>query len=287
MRPCYFCAADESRLYQCCGCSFSKMPWKLNTWDDYRTSCEDCEIYVTVSSREEYFRIKKIIRQDKRESGNKGPCLTMDINVDGQELKVGDRLEPHPGMPDIFMIWDIKKFPCTLLFWRVSNEVMTRHRNPLFRSCDPYRVITIDVLHGLHLGPMQSIVKNVLHVVLASGIWGGSYDTLEEQYAVSVDRLRSSIFHWYKNQAPNNVTRLVDLTKKMVGSRNHPLLKSKAMETYGLLLYCKHLMEHLSIFSDKLRQSVESMIGVVKIMQEHDLFIPPLNLQVRVFFIGR
>ena len=244
------------------------------------------EIYVNVSSRQEYLRIRKVLQYDKKEGGNKGPCLTMDIYVDGQQLKMGDRLEPHPGMPDIFKIWEIKRFPCTLLFWRCSNEVMTRHRNPLFRNCDPYRVITIDVLHGLHLGPMQSIVKNVLHVVLASGIWGGSYDTLEEQYAVSVDRLRSSIFHWYKNQAPNNVTRLVDLTKKMVGSRTQPLLKSKAMETYGLLLYCKHLMEQLSIFSDKLRQSVESMIGLVNIMQQHGMDIPPSKLQVRAFFIG-
>ena len=286
MRPCYLCAADETRLYNCRGCSVLGMPWKLNTWDDYRSSCTVCEIYVTVYTWAEYIRIKKCILQDKRSKGNKGPCLTMDIYVDGQQLKMGDRLEPHPGMPDIFKIWEIKQFPCTLLFWRCSNEVMTRHRNPLFRNCDPYRVITIDILHGLHLGPMQSLVKNVFNVVLASGIWAGTYSTLEEQYTVSVDRLRSDIFHWYKNHAPKDVTRLSDLTKKMVGTRNKPLLKTKAMEPYGLLLYCKHLMHNRSIFSPKLRQSVESMIGLVNIMQQHGMDIPPSKLQVRTFLSG-
>ena len=263
------------------------MPWKLNTWDAYQQSCARCEIYVTVSSRQEYVQIKKSIHYDKKEKGNKGPCLTKDIFIGGRQLKTGDRLEPCPEMPDIMQIWNIPSLPRTILFWRCSNEVMARHRNPLFRNCDPYRVLTIDVLHGLHLGPMQSLVKEVFHVALVSNAWCSDYQTLDEQFTVSVDRLRSDLFYWYKKIAPKDVTRLGDLTKKMVGTRNHPQLKTKAMETWGLLLYCDHLIRSRpNIVTAKMKIGVESMIGIVSIMRNNGMEIPQQQLQVRTFVLG-
>ena len=171
MRPCLWCATDESRLYDGVAASLASLPWKLNTAEVYRNSCTICETYVVVS-KAEYLQIKRILHFDRRAAGNRGRCLNEDVHVGGKQLRQGDRLEPFDGMPDVMEFDKITNFPTLLLFWRCGNEVIARHRNPLFRDIDPYDVLIIDILHGLHLGPIQTLVKTAFHTILVSGLWG-------------------------------------------------------------------------------------------------------------------
>ena len=118
------------------------------------------------------------------------------------------------------------------------------HRCPLMDPAlgiTPNRSICFDLLHTLYLGPMQSWCRHVIWVLLLGGIWGILETTISEQVITGILRLRSELFSWYKERAKlfpmENLTRVADLTPKMVGTAAEPKIKTKAMETFGMLLF--------------------------------------------------
>lgn len=105
----------------------------------------------------------------------------------------------------------------------------------------PNRSICFDLLHTLYLGPMLSFCRKVVWVLLLGGIWGILETTVSEQIITGILRLRNELFAWYKARAKlfpmENLTRIADLTPKMFGTEAEPKLKTKAMETFGMMLF--------------------------------------------------
>ena len=95
--------------------------------------------------------------------------------------------------------------------------------------------------------------------------------------------LRNDVFNWYRLTNNPKVTRIHDLTCKMLGSSTKPLLKTKAAETYGLLLFCSHVKGKHRIWfgdcADKLEGAVAALIEAMDVMHAHGTNMPVSGLQ--------
>ena len=82
--------------------------------------------------------------------------------------------------------------------------------------------------------------------VLGSGIYG-AVGAGEENLVVATLAFRSALISWYKaRHAQNpgeNLTRVFDFTKKMIGTEAKPHLKTKGAETFGLMKFLIHTFQ--------------------------------------------
>lgn len=249
LRPCFLCAAAPDTWYETRGVSLLGLPWHSNSDEDYSQACAVCEFPIRVT-RVLVLRIKAVLRYDKRVSGALGRCLTAPLPDLG--LREGDRLEPNENLPDVGMFENLCEdlgSSTTVVFWRRSLETIALHRCPLWDASlgiTPTRVLCIDILHTLHLGVMQEFAKLALWTMLLSGVWGGLERTEGEAFQVAVLCLRAELFAWYKTfsvQHPTEIlTRLADLTPKMLGTPDRRKLKTKGAETYGVLCFLDHAL---------------------------------------------
>ena len=133
------------------GTTLEAIRWHLNGDEDYFAACERCEHEVRLQGPNDIAKLEQFLRYDKRKDGSRGRALTRDVQVRGVELRVGDRLEPSEFLNDVGALVSISEFPTTIIFWRMSDETLTRHRNPIFDreiGIIPNRTLTIDLLHG-------------------------------------------------------------------------------------------------------------------------------------------
>ena len=125
-------------------------------------------------------------------------------------------------------------------------QTLCLRRSPLWNRAvgfTPTRVICIDVLHSLYLGTLHKFSREALWFMFEIGCWGRCSSV--ETYKTAVFSLRSCLFNWYKTPRGEGLTCLHDLTTKMLGSFGDHKLKSKAMETWGVLLFlCDMLRQH-------------------------------------------
>ena len=177
---------------------------------------------------------------DKRQNGSHGRSLTRDIPE--LNLRAGDRLEPSSALADVGGFEDLD-VPATVVFWRCSLETIARHRNPLFCAelgTSPRRSLIVDLLHCMNLGVLHTWVVKALWLLLTSGVFG-DIGTADEKLQTAVMALRHELLEWYKERhiahPKENLTRLADLTVKMIGTQNEQKCKTKGAETYGLSLF--------------------------------------------------
>ena len=184
-----------------------------------------------------------------------------------------DRLEPSPELPDISKLEDLE-MPATVLFWRSSEESLCRHRHPLFCADIGLNVtsLTVDTLHALYLGVMNKWCSIVLWFRISKGVFGAMGPT-EEQVRNSVLVMRHALMAWYgdyRQEHPSKVlTRLNDLTMKMLGTEDSPKCKTKGAETWGLLLFLIHSLNlHADLLGDdgsRLQRAGSALARLVEI----------------------
>ena len=97
------------------------------------------------------------------------------------------------------------------------------------------RTLAIDELHVIYLGVMLAFCKMVLWIFLMSDVWGGP--GLEANRLAFAHRLR----RWYRARHRlypfENLTRVTNVTIHMIGDQYDQKLKTKAAETFGILLF--------------------------------------------------
>ena len=185
-----------------------------------------------------YKQLRAIMRFDKRKDGARGLALTTDFRP--LDLRKGDRLEPTASFPDVSAFFSVTMFPVVLLFWRVSRETLARHRNPLFNrlvGVTPKRCLTVDLLHALYLGVIKTYASHLLWQFVLSGCFGPSPGTSEERIDTARLALLHRLINWYKDRhalyPTEYLTRVSDLTRKMMGELDGKRLKVKGAESWG------------------------------------------------------
>ena len=163
-----------------------------------------------------------------------------------------------------------------MVFWRQSNESLARHRNPIFDrelGVTPATCIAIDTLHAIFLGILNRWCKVIVDVLVASGVYG-AVGTTEENTIASIMILRSTLTTWYSRRHSNhpaeNLSRLSDLTPKMVGARGEKTLhRIKGAECWGLALFLvAELLRFGARLGDNGRRLLaagESLVGMIEV----------------------
>ncbi len=134
---------------------------------------------------------------------------------------------------------------------------------------------------------MNQFVKHFLRALLNADAFQTGATTEAEKVALSVLRVRHLLFTWYKDedrQAGNEpVTRLSDLTPKMLGTRTAPRCKTKAAETYGLLRFSLHLARSMPGCIpqfDRWVQAGESLVRYLRLCKDSPRIFNGEALQV-------
>jgi hypothetical protein len=247
LRPCLFCNAFPDNLMEnLAAVSPVGLPWCVNSVEDYNAACTKCEIWVNLTAACQTL-LQPLLHYDKRKEGSHGRALLE--NVPELGLLKGDRLEPCAQLPDVGKFGSLIALPMMVLFWRPSFDTLCLHRCPLFDEGIGVTAasIALDVLHCLHMGVFKAWAKVVLWKLVLAGVWGDVAGHLEERLPIAVMALRHELFAWYKTRhaaAPEEgLTRLADLTAKMVGTPAAQLLKTKGAETWGVCLFLVCVLE--------------------------------------------
>ncbi len=272
IRPCYECAGSGEDLYTPHGNSVLGLRWTTNTDADYHRACERCEVQVRLTAATKA-TVLQYLRYDKRNDGSHGRALVQDIEVLG--LRANDRLEPSSVLSDVSKLEDLP-VPATVTFWRSREESITRHRNPLFASSAITGLglssLTVDLLHALYLGVMNRYCAVVLWFLFSSEMFG-IVGTAEENLQTPVLIIKSQLMAFYKDFQRDNpsrvLTRVGDLTTKMVGTKHAPRCKTKGAETLGMALFLTGMLRtyavRLGTAGKRLERAGSSLLRIVEI----------------------
>jgi hypothetical protein len=286
IRPCFECNAFGENLYDTLSHSCDALNWRCNEDADYDATCSRCELPVRLRDEAARQMVLRVLRPDKRTNGSQGLALASDLPSLG--LVANDRLEPSAGLPDVHAL-DVVALPADVIFWRPSLESLARHRNPLFCNLlgmSPKRSLTIDALHALYLGVMKSWCVAALWYILLSGMYG-AIGTAEENLAAALLGLRHDLMQWYKDSSGEfpYLTRLSDLTAKMIGKPLARRCKTKGAETWGFMLFLISVLTRSSAFfgagGAAYLTAGRHLKRVVDIWHEHGTNVPPSAVQDR------
>ena len=284
-RPCFCCNGFGDDLYETGGNSMEALRWHVNEEHDYFHACDRCEKHVRLLRQRDVTSIVRNLRYDKRtKDSSAGRTLMQAIVVNTVHLKLGDRLEPSYTLPDVGALEEISTFPTTIVFWRRSVETLTRHRNPVFDpeiGITPARSLTVDVLHAFFLGIMNMWAKVTIWKLILSGCYG-NYGTQDENALAATLVLRDLLMAFYKKHHEEHredaITRVADLTVKMLGSANEKKLKTKGAETWGVALFLIYeLPKRMSMLGgdgERLLQAGKQLEKIVRIWKANDWTMP-------------
>ena len=239
MRPCLKCNAHPGNMFDFGAASPLSLPWVSTTQADYLAACQRCEVLVTLRNALQRDQILAVLAYDKRPTGARGRALTEAIPAMG--LLVGDRLEPSAGLRDIGGLELLATFPADIVFWRRGRESVALHRNPLFSGTLGIDVISVDSLHTLHLGVMQTYLCNLCWALFHANAWhhAGSF---VQRVQLSVMSMRNELWGWHSGPENRTLTRCGDLTPEMFGSDGHRKLRMKGAETWSFMLFSQFLL---------------------------------------------
>ena len=127
----------------------------------------------------------------------------------------------------------------------------------------------------------------VLWSLLNARVWGSVQLTVAEGLQLAVHMLRGDLWAWYKERhetfPTENLTKLSDLTPKMLGTPEAPLLKTKAAETWGLVHFCvDKTLEHrhaLGRAGPPLHEAGKCIVEHIQVMKNHGCRLPASAIQ--------
>ncbi len=282
IRPCLYCNSDRDTWFSVAGLSPLSSPWRASTAADYVAACARCTTEVQVT-RAWQTKLTGLLRYDHRSGGGR----VLVEAVPELHLKPGDRLEPSDFVPDPSKFEHLNQYPFVALFWRRSEETLAKHKNPLFDDSigtSPAVSMSVDALHCLHLGVLNAFTKTAIWKLLESNIWGALEATREDSLDVAVSCLRAELWTWYE-QGPfkNTVTRVSDLTAKMLGGPSSHKLRTKGMETLGFFHFSIMCMERyqgrLDANGHRLLEAGKCMVRWLDIVDRNPTPVPPSAIQ--------
>jgi len=265
------------------------LPWWENSDQDYDDACVRCEHHINLT-QESHSILKGLLRYDKKKDGSHGRALNAPVPTLG--LLMDDRLEPSPRLPNIGAMFDnLSVFPFPVVFWRPSGNTLCTHRCPLMDpslGITPNRSICFDLLHTLYLGPLITWCQLALWHLLMAGVWGDGRAPTAAQLVLCILAMRSELMAWYKTRHTlyphENLTRVSDFTPKMIGTFNDPKMKTKAMETYGMLLFLVDMLaKYGGVVGDapKLMEAGQMLVRYIAIVRASPINMSAADLQER------
>jgi len=148
--------------------------------------------------------------------------------------------------------------------------------------------ICLDLLHTLFLGPMQIWCWKAIWEILGGGIWGALESTDTETMRVALMALQNELRNWYSNWPRTNpgesITQISKITEHMIGSRGEFGFETKAMETWGLMLFLLDMLAKYSavletVVVETLLESGRCLERYVRLIKANPCVLPDHVLQ--------
>ena len=228
-------------------------------------ACRMCEHWVTVGTKQYHTIRCNLLVYDKRKSKHSAKGLALQSYVPLLSLHKGDRLEPCLELPHVGAFQDLHTFPVRVLFWRVSDETLSHHRNPLFSEelgVTPTRTLALDWLHCLASGMFQTFCCFAVHMLLNADVWRTLATTETARNALSVQCLQTEWSQWLRAQMQAGIdpTELEVLWPEMFGTFAKPKFGLKGAETNYVLEFFL-VLAVLPRFGDALGAMAETIFA--------------------------
>jgi hypothetical protein len=266
-------------------------PHRLNTAADFDDAAQRCEKEV-VLTEELYREMRNLLRYDKRKDGSFG--LALERDVPSVSLRKGDRLEPTMSFPDVAVWFRLAEFPITLIFWRLTQQSLVFHRNPIWNASlgfTPDVCLTVDILHTLHLGVFAHWCKQAIWMLMdhSTVFAAPTAQTHDEQVRLKVGNMRNALDRFRKDYNAANpgskLNEVSDITVKMIGTRQSPKLKVGGAETWTIMVFLLSVLrDHISALEERFQTLVEAgdCLAQIQLMMKAEPANPaPAALQVK------
>ena len=203
---------------------------------DYNEACHSAEVLFTVAEISVLRSIRSSLFYDRRERGSHGRALRFDVR--GTCLVAGDRLEPSPQFPDVARIDKLSgdDLPVDLVFWRRTQH-RVKHRNPVFNEAIGVTplLLAADQLHCFNLGALQRFARELMWMLVWSGIWAERKGDQRGWIDLALMAMRGGLNAWEKQYAKENpaykTTRIQKIIAGTIGLPRARALKIEAVET--------------------------------------------------------
>lgn len=257
--PCLWCQCERASMFSFGELEEDDCPWQLNTHADYEAACRRCEITVVVRTEAERAAIASALFWDRRQYGSRGRALKRAVPSHG--LQAGDRLEPSAGLPDVAGFDDLA-LPGTVVFWRPSQETLTRHRNPLFDDSIGLNIqsLRVDSLHCLYLGVIQTACGAVIQAMLEHDCFGALAEgctTVESKSQLGLQRFSGGLQAWFRE---NRHLALTEVSTEITLP-----LRVKGAEAKTVLLYMVDMLPGVA----PVLPNGDAMVQCLVAMKEH------------------
>ena len=274
LRPCFLCNVNLEGLDANEETTLTTATSRENQAGEYSAACDRCEhkLLLTARTRDEFLRAGKLF-YDKRQGGSRGRALYMPV----LGLQPLDRIGPSSSMSVVGDLDTLSVFPVEVTFWRPANETLARHRCPLFDpslGLEPCVCLTVDLLHALHLGVMNTFCRDGLWLLILDGTWG-KCATQEETVDLPTHCIAHEIDAWYKRRHAthplDHLTRF-HLSRKKLGDISHRACRSKDAETNGLCIWLvEALFRHRRLGKEvtKMAEAGRNLLDMVDILNAH------------------
>lgn len=254
--PCLWCRADKDSMYAWGDLRERELAWEENDEASYEAACQRCEIHVTIQTIAQRDRVAALLFYDKKIQGSHGRALKGPVPE--LRLKRGDRLEPCPGLPDVGA-FDSLGAPASVVFWRPSQETITRHRNPLFDDSIGLNIqsLRVDSLHCLYLGVIQTACGAVIQAMLEHDCFGALAEgctTAESKLQLGLQRFSAGLQAWSRGN------RHLGLTE--VSTEITVPLRVKGGEAKTILLYMVDMLPGVAPVLPKGDAMVQCLVAI-------------------------
>ena len=193
--PCMMCWCTAQNAYNLRNLSVLTSPWPAKTIADYNAACDRCEVKVLLHDAL-WRKLRAFLVKSRAQRGR-----VLALDVPEARLLKGDRLEPSCELPDVAVF--NSDTPSVVTFWRVPENPVVHHRNPIFDAelgITPDESLVVDQLHALCLGVFKYFLGVLLWALFAANIFQIAADTEEAARSLNAIALRASLFGWCKTR---------------------------------------------------------------------------------------
>ena len=283
LRPCFCCTATKEEMFDFPE-YYADNVWSPIDAETYNRTVKSCLKRIRVNEKQLNL-LKEKLQFDHRKTGYVGLALLDDLPEVG--LTAGHRLVEEGPVHDLHEFASVEA-PALLTFFNCEGDHGLNFICQLFAIIGfTTEILALDVMHILDLGVLQWLLGKIFHTLITKNFAKSIHATSAGRQHDNVVRLRVEFGDYYKSFPPGErkrMSRMHNVSMKMLGKKKFPRLHAKAAETRHLLklgqqLCYKH-MPLLGATGVDLASCTDHLINFYEVMRREPMQMSPLGVRL-------